>query len=61
MQDAALGSETVLLPKPLDMDERRLPQAIDGMLDRRDGDEVAVHRTLPSFPLLVARFNQIEG
>ena len=37
MQHASFGGEAVLLPHPLDMDERRLPQAIDGMLEAEMG------------------------
>ena len=50
MQHTPLGGEAVLLPHPLDMDERRLPQAIDGVLDGGDGDGVVLHRAFPIRP-----------
>jgi hypothetical protein len=46
VEDAPLGGEAVLLPQPLDMDERRLPEAIDAMLECRDGDGVVDHQAL---------------
>jgi hypothetical protein len=40
MQDLALGSEPVFVPKPFKVDERRLAQAIHCMLHRRDEDGI---------------------
>ena len=47
MEHPALGGEAVLVPHPLDMDERRLPQAVDRVLERGDGDGVVLHRAFP--------------
>ena len=57
VEHAALGGEAVLRPQPLDMDERRLTQAIDGVLERGDRDGVVEFG--PVRPLLprVARHN----
>jgi len=37
MQHSALGGEAVLLPQPLDMDQRSLPQAVNGVLKHGEG------------------------
>ena len=42
VQDAAFGREAILLPEPLDMDQRGLSQAIDGMLQRGERDGIVV-------------------
>ena len=36
VQHMALGGQAVVGPEPLDMDQRRLPQAVDGVLQRRE-------------------------
>ena len=40
MQHAALGGEAIFGPDPLDVDERGLAQAVDGVLKRGNGDGV---------------------
>src|SRR4051794_4415944 len=42
VQHPALGGEPVLRPQPLDVDQRRLPQTIDGMLKRGNGEGVVI-------------------
>src|SRR5690606_33410335 len=50
VQHAALGREPVLRPQPLQMDEGRLSQAIDGVLQGREGDRVGrFHDHLPTY------------
>jgi hypothetical protein len=50
MEDSALRGKAIFLPQPLNMDERSLPQAIDGVLNRGNGNGVVVHRVVRSDP-----------
>ena len=46
MQRLALGGESIFRPEPFEMNQRRLPQAIDGMLQRGEGNGFAERRSL---------------
>lgn len=44
VKDAALGCKTVFFPKPFEMNQRSLTQAVDGVLQRRQRNGFACRR-----------------
>lgn len=59
MKDMAFCRKTVVGPKPLDMDQGRLPQAIDRMLQGRKGDRLL--QCIRTFPFALYGSKQLQN